>query len=171
MNETALQQFSNSALSLIAVIFVLGANQNLITRRPRWWLAFSLLATATMYFSQFAFALSEPSGGLTRNQSFVLVTFNLVSTFCLGIAVLSHYKQPPHRERTSAIVLVPVLIAAAGFDLVFPGWYALSVVNFVLFGILAWELRHEDIATAMGVSRLCLSASASENRTGWSLRF
>ena len=46
-------------------------------------------------------------------------------------------------------MLVPVLIVATLFDLAVPGWYASSVVNFLLFGVLAWAVRNEDIAAAM----------------------
>jgi hypothetical protein len=149
MNELALLQFGNGVLSTVAAIFILGANQKLFVRRVCWWLAVSFFLAAMMYFGQFVFALNNPIGGLTRNQVFISLTFILSSTFCLGVAALSHYLRQRLRETTSAIVLVLVLVATAVFDIVFPGWYASSAVNFLLFGILAWSIRQEDITAAM----------------------
>jgi hypothetical protein len=149
MNETALLQFGNCVLSVVAAIFVLGANPKPAVRRVRWWLAVSMFLGAVMYFGQFAFALSNPLGSLTREQAFISQFFNLWSTFCLGVAVLSYYAWWHLRERTSAIMLALTLVAAAAFDLAFSGWYASSAVNFLLFGILAWSLRREDITSAM----------------------
>ncbi|HKQ06180.1 MAG TPA: hypothetical protein VJ464_13675 [Blastocatellia bacterium] len=149
MNEPALLQFGNGALSIVAAIFVLGANQKASVRRVRWWLALAILLGAAMYLAQFAFALNNPSAGLTRDQVYISLAFNLSSTFCMGIAVLSHYMRRRLRERTSAVVLVLVLAATAAFDLVFTGWYASSAVNFLLFGVLAWSVRNEDIASSM----------------------
>lgn len=149
MNEPALLQFGNCVLSILVAVFILGANQKQSVRRVRWWLALSFLMSAVMYFGQSVFALNNPDGGLTRGQAYISLAFNLSSTFCLGMAALSHYVRRCLGERTSAIALLFVLIITAVSDLAFPGWYASSAVNFLLFGILAWSIRHEDIAVGM----------------------
>ena len=102
-----------------------------------------------MYFAQFRFAIANQSAYLTRGQTYVSLALSLISTLCFGLVVLSYFIRRGPRERTAILVLVPILAATAVVDLGLPGWYASATVSFVLFGLLAWTLRHEDIAVAM----------------------
>ena len=148
MTESALLQLGNGILSAVAAIFIFGARPQFPAKRASYWFAASVLMTAILYFSQFVTLLNSQPYIPFHQVYFALILMALASLF-LGVAVFSCYMPNPQQERTVFLLLSPVLLGTIAIDIYFPGWYSSATISFLLFTLLAWPIRKENITVAM----------------------